>query len=108
MVLFCFLQTNPASLPFSFHTQSFQSDSTSFDMRYKMRAGASGVNGDKGRKGERRSESDGREGEVDGMRREGDGRGGKEIEWRRKRESIICFFLYRLWWQFVYAKTLSV
>ena len=55
-VLFCFLQTNPASLPFSFHTQSFQSDSTSFDMRYKMRAGASG--------GERRSESDGREGEV--------------------------------------------
>ena len=62
--LFCFLQTNPASLPFSFHTQSFQSDSTSFDMRYEMRAGASGVNGDKGRKGERRSESDGREGEV--------------------------------------------
>ena len=27
------------------------------------------------------------------MRREGDGRGGKEIEGRRKRESIICFFL---------------
>ena len=66
MVLFSFilfLKTNPASLPFSFHTQSFQSDSTSFDMRYKMRARASGVNGDKGRKGER-SESDGREGEV--------------------------------------------
>ena len=53
-VLFCFFKTNPASLPFSFHTQSFQSDSTSFDMRYKMRARASGVNGDKGRKGERR------------------------------------------------------
>ena len=34
--------------------------------------------------------------------------GGKEIEGRRKRESIICFSLYRLWWQFVYAKTLSV
>ena len=33
-------------------------------MRYKMRAGASDVNGDKGRKGERRSESEGREGEV--------------------------------------------
>ena len=62
-------------------------------MPYKMRAGASGVNGDKGRKGERR---------------EGDGRGGKEIEGRRKRESFIWFFLYRLWWQFVYAKTLSV
>ena len=81
-------------------------------MRYKMRAGASGVNGDKGRKGERRSESDGKEGgggrKIDGMRREGDGRGGKEIEGRGKRESIICFFLYRLWWQFVYAKTLSV
>ena len=33
-------------------------------MPYKMRAGASGVNGDKGRKGETRSESEGREGEV--------------------------------------------
>ena len=67
MVLFSFIlffKTNPASLPFSFHTRSFQPDSTSFDMRYKMRAGASGVNGDKGRKGERRSESDRREGEV--------------------------------------------
>ena len=39
--------------------------------------------------------------EIDGMRREG----GREIEGRRKRESII---LYRLWWHFVYAKTLSV
>ena len=66
MVLFSFIlfkkiKKNP---PFSFHTQSFQPDSTSFDMRYKMRAGASGVNGDKGRKGERRSGSEGREGEV--------------------------------------------
>ena len=45
---------------------------------------------------------------MDRMRREGDGRGGKEIEGRRKLESIIYLFLYRLWWQFVYAKTLSV
>ena len=42
------------------------------------------------------------------MRREGDGRGGKEIEGRMRRESIIYLFLYRLWWHFVYAKTLSV
>ena len=63
-VCFFFFLTNPASLPFSFHTQSFQSDSASFDMPYKMRAGAGGMNGDKGRKGERRSESEGREGEV--------------------------------------------
>ena len=61
-------------------------------MRYKMRAGASGVNGDKGRKGERRSESDGREGEVGKLT----GRGGKEIEGRRKRESIICFFFVQV------------
>ena len=54
-----YFKTNPASLPFSFHTQSFQSDSTSFDMPYKMRAGAGSMNGDKGRKGERRSKSDG-------------------------------------------------
>ena len=63
-------------------------------MRYKMRVVASGVNGDKGRKGERRSESEGREGEVgkliDGMRREGDGRGGKEIEGRKY---YLCFFV---------------
>ena len=73
MVLFSFqflfyfiiFKTNPARLPFSFHTQSFQSDSTSFDMPYKMRAVAGDMNGgDKGRKGERRSDSEGREGEV--------------------------------------------
>ena len=40
------------------------------------------------------------------MRREGDGRGGKEIE--EEKRKYYLFFLYRLWWQFVYAKTLSV
>ena len=47
---------------------------------------------------------------IDGMRRremEGEDRG-KEIDGRRKRESIIYLFLYRLWWHFVYGKTLSV
>ena len=24
------------------------------------------------------------------------------------KEKVLCFFLYRLWWHFVYAKTLSV
>ena len=33
---------------------------------------------------------------IDGMRREGDGRGGKEIEGRRKRESIIWFFFVQV------------
>ena len=58
---FCFFkQTQLAYLfPFTHNPFSLIVLCTSFDMPYKMRAGAGSMNGDKGRKGERRSESDG-------------------------------------------------